>query len=143
MGERAGRGRVTTGGVRGLAAAALTAGVLLIGTPALAAPLLDAPRPAADAAADPGPVAAPYGGALEAPDQPGEFDDERVLEVAMLGLGSVNGLAFAAVVIVSRFRGSSVAETRRALMARTSRGVPSGPRAPLRRPASRVRSHRS
>jgi hypothetical protein len=135
MGERAGRGWVT-GGLRGLAAAALTAGVLLVGTPALAAA---DPAPAAD----PGPVTAPYGGALDAPDQAGEFDEEHVLEVAMLGLGSVNGLAFAAVVIVSRFRGSSVAETRRALMARTSRGTPSGPRAPLVRPASRVRSHRS
>jgi hypothetical protein len=87
-------------------------------------------------------VAAPYGGALDAPDVAGEFDDEHLLEVAMLGLGSVNGLAFAAVVIVSRFRGSSVAETRRALMARTSRGVPSGPRGSLTRPTSRVRSHR-
>lgn len=78
--------------------------------------------------ADTVPAPAPYGGALDDPDPGGSFDDSQVLEVAMLGIGALNGLAFAGVVIHSRIRGSSAAETRRALMARTARGVPSGPR---------------
>jgi hypothetical protein len=102
MGERA-RGWVG----RVLAGTLLVGGSLLLGAPmALAGD----------------PVPAPYGGALDAPEPGASFDDEQVLEVAMLGLGTVNGLAFAGVVIVSRFRGSSAEATRRALMARTSQG---------------------
>ncbi|WP_208114221.1 hypothetical protein [Actinomycetospora succinea] len=86
------------------------------------------PGPALAADPVPAPAPVPYGGALDNPDPGGSFDDSQVLEVAMLGLGALNGLAFAAVVIVSRFRGSSAAETRRALMTRTTAGVPSGPR---------------
>ncbi|MDD7917532.1 hypothetical protein [Actinomycetospora callitridis] len=138
MGERAGRdGRAEgacpgtrLGGLRG-AALLLTLGVL---APAfLAGGLLLGTAPAS--AADPVPaVPAPYGGQLDAPDPGGMFDDEQVLEVAMLGLGSLNGLAVAGVLFVNR-RGSAGAalETRRALMARTDRGVPSGPRGPARR----------
>lgn len=142
MGERSGshgtadtvRGR---GGTRlaGLAArVALVAG-LACGGLVLGAQLPDA-APALAADPVPAPAPAPYGGALDAPDPGGSFDDSQVLEVAMLALGSLNGLAFAAVVIVSRFRGSSAAETRRALMSRTTRGVPSGPRP---RPMGRTR----
>ncbi|MEJ2887800.1 hypothetical protein [Actinomycetospora aeridis] len=104
---------------------------LVVGGLLVSAQLPDpGPARAADpvSAADPAPAPAPYGGALDAPDPGGSFDESQVLEVAMLALGSLNGLAFAAVVIVSRFRGSSAAETRRALMTRTARGVPSGPR---------------
>src|SRR3954470_14539437 len=105
---------------RVLAGTLLVTGALVLGTPA------------ALAAGDPVPVPAPYGGALDAPDPGASFDDEQALELAMLGLGTVNGLAFAGVVIVSRFRGSSAEATRRALMARTSQGIPSGPRGTYR-----------
>jgi hypothetical protein len=104
MGERA-RGWVG----RVLAGTLLVGGSLLLGAPMALA-------------GDPVPVPAPYGGALDAPEPGASFDDEQVLEVAMLGLGTVNGLAFAGVVIVSRFRGSSAEATRRALMTRTSQG---------------------
>jgi hypothetical protein len=67
-----------------------------------------------------------YGGQLEAPEPGTTFNDEQMLEVGMLALGSINGLAFAGVVIVSRFRGASAEETRHALMNRTAPGVPSG-----------------
>jgi hypothetical protein len=70
----------------------------------------------------------PYGGQLEAPEPGTTYDDEQMLEVGMLALGSINGLAFAGVVIVSRFRGASAEETRHALMNRTAPGVPSGRR---------------
>ena len=108
---------------------------LLVLTGVLALGLLLAPVPAFAADSVPAPVPAPYGGQLDAPDTAGTFDDERVLEVAMLGLGSLNGLAVAGVLLVSRFRGSasSALETRRALMTRTDRGVPSGPRLRARR----------
>ena len=46
----------------------------------------------------------------------------------MLGMGAVNGLLVVGAVVVSRFRGDNAYATRRALMARTNRGVPSGPR---------------
>ncbi|WP_165825905.1 hypothetical protein [Actinomycetospora cinnamomea] len=98
---------------RGLAALLLTLGVVVLGAP----PAL---------AADPVPGPAPYGGQLDVPDAEGVFDGEHALEVAMLALGSVNGIAFAGVVIASRFRGSTASAIRRALMARTARGVPSG-----------------
>ncbi|MFC5140767.1 hypothetical protein ACFPK1_21200 [Actinomycetospora rhizophila] len=113
-----GRGGTRLAGVLGriVVVALLALGGLLAAAPAFAADPVPAPGPA------------PYGGALDNPDPGGSFDDSQVLEVAMLGLGAVNGLAFAAVVIHSRFRGSSAAETRRALMTRTTRGVPSGPR---------------
>jgi hypothetical protein len=121
--------------LRVLAARLAVVAVLVVGGLFVSAQLPDpGPARAADpvAAADPvpAPAPAPYGGALDNPDPGGSFDDSQVLEVAMLGLGSLNGLAFAAVVIVSRFRGSSAAETRRALMSRTAAGVPSGPRGP-------------
>jgi hypothetical protein len=83
---------------------------------------------AADPAPAPGP--APYGGALEAPEAGDLFSGERALEVAMLGMGAVNGLLVVGAVVVSRFRGNNAYATRRALMARTNRGVPSGPRPP-------------
>jgi hypothetical protein len=134
MGERAGRDGRTEGArpgsLRG-AALLLTLGVL---APAfLAGGLLLGAAPAS--AADPVPaVPAPYGGQLDAPDPGGTFDDEQMLEVAMLGLGSLNGLAVAGVLFVNRRGGAGAAlETRRALMARTDRGVPSGPRRPVRR----------
>jgi hypothetical protein len=142
MGEQAGRDGRTEGArpgrrpgsrprsLRG-AALVLTLGVLALAF--LAGGLLLGAAPAS--AADPVPaVPAPYGGQLDAPDPGGTFDDEQVLEVAMLGLGSLNGLAVAGVLFVNR-RGSagSALETRRALMARTDRGVPSGPRVPARR----------
>ncbi|MEJ2865002.1 hypothetical protein [Actinomycetospora flava] len=119
-----GRGGARVAGILGrvLVVAALAVGGL-IGSAQLPDP---GPALAADPAPAPAPV--PYGGALDNPDPGGSFDDSQVLEVAMLALGSLNGLAFAAVVIVSRIRGSSAAETRRALMTRTARGVPSGPR---------------
>lgn len=134
MGERAGRDGRTEGArprrrrgavpllFLGVLAPAFLAGGLLLGAvPALAA--------------DPVPVVpAPYGGQLDAPDPGGTFDDEHMLEVAMLGLGSLNGLAVAGVLFVNRRGGANSAlETRRALMARTDRGVPSGPRSPARR----------
>ncbi len=138
MGERAGhdsrtetaRPRHRPGSRRG-AALLLTLGVLALAFLA-GGLLLGAPSASA---ADPVPaVPGPYGGQLDAPDPGGTFDDEHMLEVAMLGLGSLNGLAVAGVLFVNR-RGSasSALETRRALMARTDRGVPSGPRSPARR----------
>lgn len=114
--------RLTTVVARGAAVGLLVAGGLLLGAE------LPDPGPALAADPVPAPAPVPYGGALDAPDPGGSFADEQVLEVAMLGLGAVNGLAFAGVVIVSRLRGSSASATRRALMARTGRGVPSGPR---------------
>jgi hypothetical protein len=102
---------------RALAVLALTVGALLLCSPVSLA---------ADPA--PAPVPAPYGGALDAPEAGDLFSGERALEVAMLALGTVNGLAVAAAVVVSRFRGTNAYATRRALMARTNRGVPSGPR---------------
>lgn len=117
-------------GLLGAGRAAAVLGVLAVG---LLLGLLVGPAPAF--AADPVlPAPAPYGGQLDAPDPGGTFDEEHVLEVAMLGLGSLNGLAVAGVLFVSR-RGSasSALETRRALMARTDAGVPSGPRSPARR----------
>jgi hypothetical protein len=103
---------------RGVAVLLLALGGLLaLGlTPALAA----APAP-------PVPTG-PYGGQLEAPEPGTTFNDEQMLEVGMLALGSINGLAFAGVVIVSRFRGASAEETRHALMSRTDPGIPSGRR---------------
>ena len=130
MGERdtsftfRGHGATRFAGIVGrLAVVAL----LALGGMVVSAELPD-PGPALAADPAPAPAPVPYGGALDNPDPGGSFDDSQVLEVAMLGLGALNGLAFAAVVIVSRFRGSSAAQTRRALMARTARGVPSGPR---------------
>ncbi|WP_433783218.1 hypothetical protein ACQPX6_24750 [Actinomycetospora sp. CA-101289] len=111
-----GRGREAVGRV--LATLALVLGALFLFVPGALA---------ADPAPAPGP--APYGGALEAPEAGDLFTGERALEVAMLGLGAVNGLLVAGAVIFSR-RGNDAYATRRALMARTSRGVPSGPRRP-------------
>ncbi|HSK61754.1 MAG TPA: hypothetical protein VK935_22150 [Actinomycetospora sp.] len=125
MGGRAqGRGRARGGVGRAgpVAGRALATLALLIGALFLLAP----GALAADPAPAPGP--APYGGALEAPEGGDLFTGERALEVAMLALGAANGLAVAVAVVVSRVRGGDAYATRRALMARTNRGVPSGPR---------------
>ncbi|HEY2225834.1 hypothetical protein [Actinomycetospora sp.] len=90
-------------------------------------------------AGDPGPQ--PYGGALERIDPGDEVSGEHVLEVAMLTLGTVNGLAFAIAMIGSRLRGPSTAQTRRALIARTGEGVVSESRRD-RRERARLRARR-
>jgi hypothetical protein len=118
-GRAQGRGRARHGVGRALATLALVVGALFLLAPGALA---------ADPAPAPGP--APYGGALEVPEAGDLFAGERALEVAMLGLGAVNGLLVAGALVVSRFRGNDAYATRRALMARTNRGVPSGPRRP-------------
>jgi hypothetical protein len=85
-------------------------------------------NPALAAAPAPPVPTGPYGGQLEAPEPGSTFNDEQMLEVGLLAPGSINGLAFAGVVIVSRFRGASAEETRHALMSRTDPGLPSGRR---------------
>jgi hypothetical protein len=123
-GRAQGRGRARDGSGRAgpVAGRALATLALLIGALVLLAP----GALAADPAPAPGP--APYGGALELPEGGDLFSGERALEVAMLGMGAVNGLLVVGAVVVSRFRGDNAYATRRALMARTNRGVPSGPR---------------
>jgi hypothetical protein len=116
-----GRGRVRDGVGRALATVTLVLGALFLLAPGALA---------ADPAPAPGP--APYGGALEAPEAGDLFTGERALEVAMLAMGAVNGLLVVGAVIVSRRSGRDAYATRRALMARTSRGVPSGPRVRVR-----------
>jgi hypothetical protein len=125
-GRAQGRGRARDGDGRAgpVAGRALATLALVIGALFLLAP----GALAADPAPAPGP--APYGGALEAPEAGDLFSGERALEVAMLGMGAVNGLLVVGAVVVSRFRGNNAYATRRALMARTNRGVPSGPRRP-------------
>jgi hypothetical protein len=86
----------------------LTAGLLLV---------LGGGR--ATAQTDSGPK--PYGGQLEKADVDTVATAEQVLEVGMLTVGTVNGLAFAVATIVSR--GPSTAQTRRALTERTGAGV--------------------
>ncbi|NMO92492.1 hypothetical protein [Actinomycetospora sp. TBRC 11914] len=70
---------------------------------------------------DPGPR--PYGGALEQVDPSNRVTSEEVLEVGMLGLGTLNGVAFAIAMIASRLRGPTTAQTRRALITRTGAGT--------------------
>jgi hypothetical protein len=89
----------------------------------------------ATAESTPGPQ--PYGGALERVDPGDQVSGEEVLEVAMLTLGTVNGLAFAVAMIASRLRGPSTAQTRRALITRTGAGVVSESRRERRERARR------
>ncbi len=89
----------------------------------------------ATAQTTPGPQ--PYGGALEQMDPGDQVSGEKVLEVAMLTLGTVNGLAFAIAMVASRLRGPSTAQTRRALIARTGAGVVSESRRDRRERARR------
>jgi hypothetical protein len=70
---------------------------------------------------DPGPQ--PYGGQLEKVDETDQITSEQVLEVGMLALGTLNGVAFVIAMVASRLRGPSTAQTRRALIARTGAGV--------------------
>lgn len=116
----------------------LAAGGLLLvgGAPALA----DAAHGSVPVPSVPAGPSEPYGGALDNPEDSSLWSDERVLEVSMLVLGTLNGLAFAGAMIVSRFRGSSASETRRALMSRTDRGVASERRQDAR---GRARAGRS
>lgn len=107
--------RITTPVIAGLGVAA----VLAIAVAVLVAVLGSGTATAQTG--DPGPQ--PYGGALERIDPGDEVSGEHVLEVAMLTLGTVNGLAFAIAMIGSRLRGPSTAQTRRALIARTGEGV--------------------
>jgi hypothetical protein len=93
----------------------------------------------ATAQSDPGPQ--PYGGALERVDPTDQASSEQVLEVAMLTLGTVNGLAFTIAMIASRLRGPSTAQTRRALIARTGAGVVSESRRD-RKERARLRARR-
>ncbi|MCD2192319.1 hypothetical protein LQ327_02770 [Actinomycetospora endophytica] len=93
----------------------------------------------ATAQSDPGPQ--PYGGALERIDPGDQVSGEEVLEVAMLSLGTLNGLAFTIAMIASRLRGPSTAQTRRALIARTGEGVVSESRRE-RRERARLRARR-
>ncbi|HEY2191040.1 MAG TPA: hypothetical protein VGH76_01890 [Actinomycetospora sp.] len=65
----------------------------------------------------------PYGGALERVDEGDRVTSEQVLEVSMLALGTLNGLAFAVAMVASRLRGPTTAQTRRALITRTGAGV--------------------
>jgi hypothetical protein len=98
--------------------------VLAIATAVLVA-LLGVGSAAAQTGADPGPGPGPqpYGGQLERVDETDQVTSEQVLEVGMLGLGTVNGVAFVIAMVASRLRGPSTAQTRRALIARTGAGV--------------------
>ena len=82
----------------------------------------------------------PYGGQLTRMDPGDEVSSEKVLEVAMLALGTLNGLAFAVALVASRLRGPSTAQTRRALINRTGAGTVSESRRERR---ARVRSGRA
>jgi hypothetical protein len=127
-----GGSRTGTRVVAGLGIAA----VLAIGVAVLVAVLGSG---SATAQSVPGPQ--PYGGALERVDPGDQVSGEEVLEVAMLSLGTVNGLAFAIAMIASRLRGPSTAQTRRALITRTGAGVVSESRRE-RRERARRRAHR-
>lgn len=134
-----GQGGLTASGARARRSRSRTlavlGGVALIAvlTAVLAAVLGPGEARGADRSGDPGPQ--PYGGALERVDPGEQISGGEVLEVAMLGLGTVNGLAFAVAMIASRLRGPSAAQTRRALIARTDAGVVSEPRRERRRRA--------
>ena len=94
--------------------------VLAVATAVLVA-LLGAGTAAAQTGTDPGPQ--PYGGQLERVDTNDQVTSEQVLQVGMLALGTVNGIAFVIAMVASRLRGPSTAQTRRALIARTGAGV--------------------
>ena len=106
--------------------------VLAIATAVLVALLGGTAR--AQTGTDPGPQ--PYGGQLEKVDETDRVTSEQVLEVGMLALGTLNGVAFVVAMVASRLRGPSTAQTRRALIARTGAGVVSESR---RRRRQRVR----
>lgn len=74
------------------------------------------------AAQDTSPTPQPYGGQLGRMDPGDEVSSEQVLEVGMLTLGTVNGLAFVVAMVASRLRGPTTAQTRRALINRTGAG---------------------
>lgn len=82
----------------------------------------------------------PYGGQLGRMDPGDEVSSEKVLEIGMLTLGTVNGLAFAVAMAASRLRGPSTAQTRRALITRTGAGTVSESRRERR---ARMRSGRA
>jgi hypothetical protein len=111
-GGRQRRGRTVVAGLGVVA-------VLAIATAVLVALLGGTAR--AQTGTDPGPQ--PYGGQLEKVDETDRVTSEQVLEVGMLGLGTLNGMAFVVAMIASRLRGPSTAQTRRALIARTGAGV--------------------
>ena len=96
------------------------AAVLAVATAVLVA-LLGVGSAAAQTGTDPGPQ--PYGGQLEKVDETDQVTSEQVLEVGMLGLGTLNGVAFVIAMVASRLRGPTTAQTRRALIARTGAGV--------------------
>jgi hypothetical protein len=102
--------------VAGLGVAAL----LAIATAALVALL--GGTATAQTGTDPGPPL-PYGGQLEQVNTADQVSSEQVLEVGMLALGTLNGVAFVIAMVASRLRGPSTAQTRRALIARTGAGV--------------------
>ena len=93
--------------------------VLAVATALLVALLGGTAR--AQTGTDPAPQ--PYGGQLEQVDEGDRITSEQVLEVGMLTLGTLNGVAFVVAMIASRLRGPSTAQTRRALIARTGAGV--------------------
>jgi hypothetical protein len=94
--------------------------VLAVATAVLVA-LIGAGTARAQSGIDPGPQ--PYGGQLEKVDETDRITSEQVLEVGMLALGTLNGVAFVIAMVASRLRGPSTAQTRRALIARTGAGV--------------------
>ena len=126
-------GRGTNGGRARRTVGARVGAALLFGLLAL---LLTAGTASAQDA--PGPL--PYGGQLSRMDPGDEVSPEKVLEVAMLALGTINGLAFAVAMVASRLRGPSTAQTRRALINRTGAGTVSESRRERR---ARVRSGRA
>lgn len=89
------------------------------------------------ASAQAAPTPQPYGGALDGADPGDEVSAEQVLEVGMLCLGTLNGLAFAGALIASRLRGPSAAQTRHALASRTGAGTVSESRRERRERATR------
>lgn len=135
----AGHGAVTTSGAgRPRISARVVAGLGIAAVLAIAVAVLVAVLGAGSATAQSGgPGPQPYGGALERTDPGDEVSPENVLEVAMLTLGTVNGLAFAVAMVASRLRGPSTAQTRRALIARTGAGVVSESRRERRERARR------
>jgi hypothetical protein len=89
------------------------------------------------AAQDTSPTPQPYGGQLGRMDPGDEVSSEQVLEVGMLTLGTVNGLAFVVAMVASRLRGPTTAQTRRALINRTGAGTVSESRRARRARADR------
>ncbi|WP_018334199.1 hypothetical protein [Actinomycetospora chiangmaiensis] len=92
-------------------------------------------------AQDAPPTPQPYGGQLGKMDPGDQVTSEQVLEVGMLTLGTVNGLAFVIAMVASRLRGPTTAQTRRALINRTGAGTVSESRRARRaRAAARTRA---